>query len=54
MTAEFWHGVLVLGLFAGGALVGLLSRWGPRSGWAALALPLLLPALGVGLMVRFC
>jgi hypothetical protein len=54
VSAEFWHGVLVVGLFACGALAGLLSRWGPLSGWAALALPLLLPPLGIGLMMLFC
>lgn len=54
MTADFWHGMLVLGLFACGALAGLLSRWGPLSGWAALALPLLLPPLGLGLTVLYC
>ncbi len=51
MTDEFY---LVLGLFASGALAGLLSRWGPLSGWVALALPLVLPPLGIGLMIRFC
>jgi hypothetical protein len=46
--------LIVLGLFAGGALAGLLSRWGPLSGWAALAFPLLLPPLGIGLTILFC
>jgi len=46
--------VLVVGLFASGALAGLLSRWGPLSGWAALAFPLVLPAAGLGLARLFC
>jgi hypothetical protein len=41
-------------LFAGGALLGLLSRWGPLSGWAALAFPLVLPLVGLGLAIAFC
>ena len=54
VTAEFWHGALVVGLFAFGALAGLLSRWGPLSGWAALGFPLVLPPLGIGLTALFC
>jgi hypothetical protein len=46
--------VLLFGLFACGTLAGLLSRWGPLSGWAALALPLVLPTLGVILAKSFC
>jgi hypothetical protein len=46
--------LLMLGMFVGGALVGLLARWGPLSGWAALAFPLLLPPLGIGLTIQFC
>ena len=46
--------VILLGMFAGGALAGLLSRWMPTSGWAALAFPLVLPPLGVGLAALFC
>ncbi len=46
--------VLLLGVFAGGALAGLLSRWAPLSGWAALALALVLPPLGIGLTRLFC
>lgn len=46
--------LILLGMFAGGALGGLLSRWVPISGWAALAFPLLLPVLGVGLAILFC
>jgi hypothetical protein len=42
----------MLGMFAGGALAGLLAR--PLSGWAALAFPLVLPALGIGLAGQFC
>lgn len=51
VTAEI---LLVLGLFVCGAFAGLMSRWGPLSGWAALALPLLLPPLGIGLTLLFC
>lgn len=46
--------LLMLGLFACGAAAGLLSRWGPLSGWAALAFPLVLPPLGVWLTRVFC
>jgi hypothetical protein len=46
--------VLLLALFVGGAVVGLLSRWGPLSSWAALAFPILFPVLGVGLAECFC
>jgi hypothetical protein len=49
-----WETVLMLGLFACGALAGLLSRWGPLSGWVALAFPLVLPPLGVWLTALFC
>jgi hypothetical protein len=46
--------VLVLGLFAGGALAGLLSRSWPLNGWVALAFPVLFPPLGIGLGTAFC
>jgi hypothetical protein len=46
--------LFVLGIFGGGALVGLLSRWGPLSGWAALVFPLVLPPAGVVLGMQFC
>jgi hypothetical protein len=46
--------LLMLALFACGALAGLLSRWGPLSGWAALAFPFVLPPLGVALAHQFC
>jgi hypothetical protein len=52
--AETLEIVLMLGVFACGALAGLLSRWGPLSGWAALAFALLLPPLGIGLTRLFC
>jgi hypothetical protein len=45
---------LMLGLFAAGAVLGLLSGRGPLSGWAALALPLILGPLGLGLTWLFC
>jgi hypothetical protein len=51
MTAE---NALLLTLFACGAIAGLLSRWAPLSGWAALAFPLVLPAAGMGLTASFC
>jgi len=40
--------------FGFGALAGLLSRWGPLSGWGALALPLLVPPVSLGLSWAFC
>ena len=46
--------LLMLGLFACGTLAGLLSRWGPLSGWAALAFPLVLAPFGIGLTRWFC
>jgi hypothetical protein len=47
--------VLVLfGMIALGGVSGLLSRRGPLSGWAALALPLVLPPLSFGLIRAFC
>jgi hypothetical protein len=44
----------LFGMFAGGALAGLLARWGPVSGWAALAFPIVLPPLGILLGTMFC
>ena len=46
--------LLIFGLFGLGGVVGLLSRWGPLSGWAALAFPLVLPAVGIGMAAMFC
>jgi hypothetical protein len=46
--------LFLFGLFACGALVGLASRWGPLSPWAALAFPLVLPPVAVGLSAAFC
>ena len=46
--------VLTLASFACGAVVGLLSRRGPLSGWAALFFPAVLPPLAIGLMALFC
>jgi hypothetical protein len=43
-----------LAMFAGGAIAGLLSSRVPLSGWAALAFPLVLPPVGVGLTMMFC
>ena len=54
MSAETQETLLILGLFGCGALAGLLARWGPLSGWAALAFPLVLPAAGIGLARLFC
>jgi hypothetical protein len=45
---------LMLGLFVSGAVAGLISRWAPLSGWAALAFALVLPLLGIGLTRLFC
>jgi hypothetical protein len=41
-------------VFALGALAGLLSRWGPLSGWLALILPILVPPASIGLCMAFC
>ncbi len=46
--------LLTLGLFVFGIVAGLVSRWGPLSGWAALAFPTVLPPLGIGLTISFC
>jgi hypothetical protein len=46
--------LFVFGLLAFGAVVGLLSRRGPLSGWAALAFPVVLPPLAIRLMLLFC
>ena len=46
--------LFLFGMIAFGAVVGLLSRWGPLSGWAALAFPLLLPPAAIGLSMAFC
>jgi hypothetical protein len=54
MSTESLEVLLMLGLFACGVLAGLLARWGPLSGWAALAFPLVLAPLGIGLTRRFC
>jgi hypothetical protein len=51
MTSE---NLFLLTLFGCSAIAGLLSRWGPLSGWAALAFPLVLPATGMGLTASFC
>jgi len=53
VTAEM-EILLMLGLFACGTMAGLLSRWGPLSGWAALAFSSVLPPLGIGLTRLFC
>jgi hypothetical protein len=37
-----------------GTALGLFSRWGPLSGWAALALSIVLAPLGLLLCVMFC
>jgi hypothetical protein len=46
--------LLMLGLFACGAPAGLPARRGPLSGWAALAFPVVLPPLGIGLTRQLC
>jgi hypothetical protein len=54
VNPEALETLLMLGLFACGALAGLLSRWGPLSGWAALAFPLVVPPVGIWLTRLFC
>jgi hypothetical protein len=46
--------VLLLGMFACGAAVGALSRFGPLSAWGALVFPVFLPPVGIGLGMAFC
>jgi hypothetical protein len=46
--------LILPGVFAIGLLGGLLSRWMPMSGWAALAFPFVLPAVGIWLGIVFC
>ncbi len=47
--------LILLGFFACGAVAGLLApRWTSPSGWAALAFPMVLPALGFWLGWLFC
>jgi hypothetical protein len=46
--------LFMCGVLAFGGGVGLLSRWGPLSGWAALAFPLVLPPVAIGLSMSFC
>jgi hypothetical protein len=46
--------VLLLGMFACGAVVGTLSRSGPLSAWGALLFPLFLPPVSIGLAMTFC
>jgi hypothetical protein len=54
MSAATLEIVFLLGLFACGALAGLLACWGPLSGWAALAFPLVALPAGIGLTITFC
>jgi hypothetical protein len=51
MTSEL---IYFLALFVCGGVVGLLSYWGPISGWAALAFALVIPPFGFLLMAMFC
>lgn len=46
--------MLLLGLLLGGTCTGILSRWGPLSGWAALIFPIVLPPAGLLLCFMFC
>jgi hypothetical protein len=46
--------VLMLGLFALGTVLGLLSGKIALSGWLALTLPLVIPPVGVALTAMFC
>ena len=43
-----------LAIFVAGAAVGFFSRRLPKSGWAALALAVALPAVGYALGAAFC
>jgi hypothetical protein len=54
MSTEMLETVLMLSLFAGGAVAGVMSRWAPASGWAALGLAVVLPPLGIALTRLFC
>jgi hypothetical protein len=45
---------IMLGMFVFGAAAGVVSRWGPLSAWAALAFPVVLPPLSIGIMMSFC
>jgi hypothetical protein len=51
MTSE---SAVLLSLVAGGTFAGILSRWGPLSGWAALIFPIVLPPAGLMLCFMFC
>jgi hypothetical protein len=46
--------IFLLAVFCCALLAGILSRWGPLSGWAALVFPLLVPPVGFGLTLAFC
>jgi len=46
--------ILLLALFACGAVAGLSSKWAPLSGWAALAFSLALVPGGIVLSQMFC
>lgn len=46
--------VLLLGMFACGAALGALTRFGPLSAWGALVFPVFLPLVGTGLGMAFC
>lgn len=37
-----------------GAVVGLLAKCGPRSGWQAVLSAALLPPIAIGLSMTFC
>jgi hypothetical protein len=45
---------ILLGMFAAGTILGILSRWGPLSGGLALFVAILLPPVSLGLTWLFC
>jgi hypothetical protein len=46
--------LFLLGMYAGGAVLGMLTRWGPLSKWVALIFAILLPPVSLGLTWKFC
>ena len=46
--------MLLIGVASIGTSLGVLSRWGPLSGWAALAFSIVLAPAGFFLCIAFC